>query len=132
MLTLVEIEILAVIGVNFAVLGLIVYAFRNFVYGLVQLRDDFIADFRANPDKYASFVIPVLDRIAKKMMGDVVGQANATANFKPIRITGNKGIDGLITMFISNKLMQQSGNSGTESASSGQNQIGVPENPFER
>ncbi len=130
MINLVDIEMFAVIGVNLGVFGLIVYSFRNFVYGLVQLRDDLVADVKGNPDKYASFVIPIVDRIVRKEIGDLAGQGAASQGLKPIKITGNRGIDGLITMFISSKLMQSQGSSG--SPDNGSNQEKAPENPFMR
>jgi len=131
MINLVEIEMFAVIAVNVGVFGLIVYSFRNFVYGLINLRDDLVTDIKGNPDKYASFVIPVIDRIVRKEIGDLSGQGAASQGIKPIKITGNRGLDGLITMFISSKLMQpQGGASG--SPDNGSNQEKAPDNPFMR
>lgn len=89
----------------------------------LALKQDLLTLMSMPDDKIVNKIIPITDKLISHYM------KNGTSNgmqIPPIRITGNKGIDGLIQMFVNNKLS----NNPKPTSSTVESQD-VKTNPFE-
>lgn len=88
----------------------------------LALKQDFVTLISMPPDKYADKLIPITDKLITHYASN---PAKTGMQIPPIKITGNKGIDGLISMFVNNKLANQPPK--TQPQESGP----IKDNPFE-
>ena len=114
------IAILSILTVGFIYLWL---GLRAGLKEYVQLRSDFSSLLNADPQFYAKKLEPIIRELLPKMVQQGGSQ-------KPLKITGNPGIDGLITMYLGSKMAQPSpGTSGAPTSPQGETK--PLNNPFE-
>jgi hypothetical protein len=78
----------------------------------------------ADPKFYASKIEPIIRELMPKMI------AQGGISQKPLKITGNSGIDGLITMYLGSK-MSQPPNQTPQTQNPQEGQTKPLNNPFE-
>ena len=105
-------------------LGYLIISLRAGLREYVKIRSDMVQLLSSDPKFYASKIEPIIRELMPKMI------AQGGISQKPLKITGNSGIDGLITMYLGSK-MSQAPNQTPQTQTPPESQTKPLNNPFE-
>lgn len=102
---IIEIGLYATLSVLILTLFVIFRVIKSVLREYVQIRGQIGAFLNENPDDIGKYLKPYLDAIIRQYNINPGAMQGGGMITKPIKITGNSGIDGLIAMFIQSKVM---------------------------